>query len=73
MQQKSSTKQSRSSRTRNQRKRELRQVICMSFAIALLWVMVGSMMVKAWVEEEPVNGLAYMETIGGDSYGNPQN
>jgi hypothetical protein len=45
----------------------------MSFAIALLWVMVGSMMVKAWVEEEPVNGLAYMETIGGDSYGNPQN
>lgn len=77
MQQKNSTKQSRS-RTRNQRKRELRRLICMAFAMGMLWLMVFSMMVKAFFEhpaEQPVSYAEHMETvliIGGDSYGNPQ-
>lgn len=75
MQQKNSTKQSRNSRTRNQRKRELRRLICMVAAVGMLMASVMCMMVKAWFEhpaEQPVNGYTYMETIGGDSYGNPQ-
>ena len=74
MQQKNSTKQSRS-RTRNQRKRELHKTICMSAALIVVWAMALTMMVKSWVEhpaEQPVNGYEYMETIGGESYGNPQ-
>ena len=64
--------QTRRHRTRNQRKRELKRIICMGAALALLWAMICTMMVKAWVEEAPVNGYAYMETIGGDSYWNLQ-
>lgn len=75
MQQKNSMKQSRRSRTRNQRKREFIRTACMAFAALLLWVMVFSMMVHAWAEhpaEQFVGGYEYMEAIGGDSYGNPQ-
>lgn len=62
-------------RTRNQRKREMRRLICMSFALGLLWLMVFSMMVGAWAEhpaEQPVNGYEYMEMIGGEFHGNTQ-
>ena len=65
MQQKNSTKQSRS-RTRNQRKRELRRLVCMTFGLGLLWLMVFSMMVGAWMEhpaEQPVSGYEYMQSI----------
>lgn len=75
MQQKNSTKQSRS-RTRNQRKRELRRTICMAFAMGLMWLIVLTMMVTAWAEhpaEQTVSYSEHMETvliIGGDSSGN---
>ena len=67
MQQKISTKQSRS-RTRNQRKREARQTAFMVAALLILWVMCLSLFVKALDHpaERPVNGYSYMETIGGD-------
>ena len=74
MQQKNSTKQSRS-KTRVQRKRELKRTVCMVAALALLWMMLCTMMVKAWVEhpaEQPVSYAAHMEAIGGDSCGNLQ-
>ena len=76
MQQKNSMQQSR--RTRNQRKRELRRIICMSFALLLLWMMLCTVLVKAWLghpAEQPVNYAEHMETIlviGGDSHGNLQ-
>lgn len=57
------------SKTRNQRKRELRRTVCMAAVLGLLWMMVCTVMVKAWVEhpaEQPVDGVAYMEAIGGD-------
>ena len=69
MKQQSISKQSRQherSRTRNQRKRELRRLTCMVFALCMLWLMVFSMMVKAWAEhpaEQPVSGYEYMESI----------
>lgn len=69
MQQKNSTKQSRS-RTRNQQKREMRQNICMACALFVMWAMVCTMFVKAWAEEQPVNyeaHMEYIEAIGGDS------
>lgn len=74
MQQKNFTKQSRSrsSRTRNQRKRELRRLICMAAAIGMLYASVMCMMVKAWFEhpaEQPVTYAEHMESIGGDSDG----
>lgn len=65
----------RARKTRNQRKRELRRLVCMTAALVVLWGLLLTMMVKAWAEhpaEQPVNGLYYMETIGGDSYGNLQ-
>lgn len=72
MQQKNSTKQSRSSRTRNQRKRELRRLICMAAAVGMLMASVMCMMVKAFFEhpaEQPISYSEHMETvliIGGD-------
>ena len=77
MQQKNSTKQSRS-RTRNQRKRELRRLICMAAAVGMLMASVMCMMVKAFFEhpaEQPITYAEHMQTvliIGGDSYGNLQ-
>lgn len=69
MRQSNSTKQSRS-KTRNQRKRERIQTVCMAVACLVLWGFVLSMMVNAWAEhpaEQHVSGTEYMETIGGDS------
>ena len=76
MQQKNSTKQYRRHRTRNQRKRERIETFFLSCACVLIWALVLSMMANAWAEdpaEQFVGGVAYMETIGGDTYGNPQN
>lgn len=74
MQQKNSTKQYRS-RTRNQRKRDITQDICMVCAMLVLWAMVCTVFVRALHHpaERPVSGYAYMETIGGDFYGVAQN
>lgn len=69
MQQKNSTKQYRSQRTRNQRKRERIETFFMAAACLVLWAMVLSMMVHAWAEhpaEQFVSGVEYMEAIGGD-------
>lgn len=66
----------RNKKTRNQRKRERIETAVMSVAAVLIWAMVFSMMANAWAEhpaEQFVGGVAYMETIGGDTYGNPQN
>ncbi len=75
MQQKNSTKQYRNQRTRNQRKRERIETFFLGCACVLIWAMVLSMMVNAWAEhpaEQFVGGIEYMETIGGDTYGDPQ-
>lgn len=69
MQQKNSTKQSRSQRTRNQRKRERIETVCMAVAAVLIWATVFCMMANAWAEhpaERFVGGIEYMEAIGGD-------
>lgn len=72
MQQKNSTKQSRS-KTRVQRKRERIQMAFMVVAMIILWAMALTMMVKAWGEhpaEQPVSyatHMEYVQTIGGDS------
>lgn len=74
MQQKNSTKQSRS-RSSNQRKRELRRLICMAAAVGMLMASVMCMMVKAFFEhpaEQPITYAEYMESIGGDPCGNTQ-
>lgn len=71
-------KQHERSRTRNQRKRELRRLICMAAAVGMLMASVMCMMVKAFFEhpaEQPISYSEHMETvliIGGDSYGNLQ-
>ena len=53
-------------RTREQRKRERAKTAVMVLALAILWVAVGAMMVKAFFEEEPISGYEYMEQIGGE-------
>lgn len=65
-----SGKQSRNKKTRNERKRDWQRVACMSAALILLWMMLLTMMVKAWDHpaEQPVNGYDYIESIGGDPY-----
>ena len=63
-------------KTRNQRKREIRKTVFLVLSMLLMWTLVLTMMVTAWAEhpaEQPVNGIVYMETIGGDSCGNLQN
>lgn len=52
-------------RTREQRKRERAQTAVMVLALVVLWAVVGTMMVKAFVEEEPINGATYLESIQG--------
>lgn len=59
-------------KTRNQRKRELLQTACMTFAVVLMSLMLCTILVRAWAAEEPVNGYEYIASIGGDSYGNLQ-
>lgn len=67
--------ETRQRRTRNQRKREARQTAFMVAAMLILWVMCFGMFCKALDHpaEQPVNGYAYLEMIGGDIYGHPQN
>lgn len=70
MQQKNSMQQSR--RTRNQRNRERIQTTCMVVALVIMWMILCTVMVKAWGHpaEQPVSYAEHMEfvqTIGGDS------
>lgn len=76
MKQQNISKQSRQhegSRTRNQRKRELRRIICLSAALLIMWMMLCTIFVKAWMDhpaEQPVSYAEHMATIqiiGGDS------
>lgn len=67
MQQGNSTNQSRRQRTRNQRKREFKRTVCMVAALAMLWLMLCTLLVKAWLDEEPVSGQEYMAGIQADS------
>lgn len=58
----------RTNKTRNQRKRERIQTACMALALMFLWMILCTVMAKSWLghpAEQPVNGLVYMETIGG--------
>ena len=57
------------SKTREQRKRERWQTSAMAAALMIMWIVLCSMMVKAWADhpaEKPVNGVEYIESIGGD-------
>lgn len=57
------------SKTREQRKRERWQTAAMSAALMIMWMVLCTMMVKAWADspaEQPVNGVEYIESIGGD-------
>lgn len=50
-------------KTRNQRKRELQRTVCMVSALAVLWVLLCVVLVKAWADEEPVSGQEYLASI----------
>lgn len=62
MQQKNTTKRFRS-RTRNQRKRDFQKTVFMVASLAILWMLLCGMLAKAWLDEEPVSGSEYIETI----------
>lgn len=67
-------KEARRHRTRNQRKRDMIRSFCMGFVCVLLWLMLCTVIVRAWGHpaEQPISYAEHMEAIGGDSYGNPQ-
>ena len=50
-------------KTRNQHKRDMQRTVCMVAALALLWMMLCTMLIKAWLDEEPVSGKEYLESI----------
>ena len=57
------------SKTREQRKHERWQTAAMAAALMIMWMVLCTMMVKAWADspaEQPVNGVEYIEAIGGD-------
>lgn len=57
------------SKTREQRKRDRWQTAAMAAALMIMWMVLCTMMVKAWADspaEQPVNGVEYIEAIGGD-------
>ena len=57
------------SKTREQIKRERWQTAAMAAALMIMWMVLCTMMVKAWADspaEQPVNGVEYIEAIGGD-------
>lgn len=58
----------RKRKTRNQRKRDMKRTACMVFALALLWMLLCTILVKAWADEPLVSGYEYLESIGGDPY-----
>ncbi len=56
-------------KTREQRKRERWQTAAMAAALMIMWMGLCTMMVKAWADhpaEQPVQGVQYIESIGGD-------
>ena len=60
------------SKTREQHKRERWQTAAMAAALMIMWMVICTMMVKAWSDspaEQPVNGVEYIEAIGGDPDG----
>lgn len=63
MLQKSSTKQYRKQRTRNQRKLDKTRTVFMVASLAVLWMLLCGMLAKAWLDEEPVSGSEYIGTI----------
>ena len=57
------------SKTREQRKHDRWQTAAMAAALMIMWMVLCTMMVKAWADspaEQPVNGVEYIEAIGGD-------
>jgi hypothetical protein len=40
----------------------------MVVALVLLWMLLCTMLVKAWVDEPLESGYEYIESIGGDPY-----
>ena len=57
------------SRTREQRKRERMKTAVMVLALMVMWTALCTLMVKAFIEEEPIDGVTYLESIqvyGGD-------
>lgn len=58
----------RKRKTRNQRKHDMWRTSFMVVALVLLWMMLMCLLVKAWVDEPVVNGIEYIESIGGDPY-----
>lgn len=58
----------RKRKTRNQRKRDMWRTSFMVVALVLLWMMLCTMLVKAWVDEPFESGYEYIESIGGDPY-----
>lgn len=56
-------------KTREQRKRDRWQTAAMAAALMIMWMVICTMMVKAWADhpaEQPVQGVQYIESIGGD-------
>ena len=50
-------------KTRNQHKRELQRTVCMVAALFLLFMMLCTVLVKAWLDEEPLSGREYLSRI----------
>ena len=50
-------------KTRNQHKRELQRTVCMVAALFLLFMMLCTVLVKAWLDEEPLSGREYLSSI----------
>lgn len=63
----------RQRKTRNQRKYEFQKTVCMVAALVILWVLLCTVLAKAWAghpAEQPVSYAEHMEfvqTIGGES------
>ena len=53
-------------KTREQRKRERVKTAVMALVLMILWLGLCTMMVKAFMDEEPISGHEYMEQIGGE-------
>lgn len=46
----------------------MKRTACMVCALVLLWMLLCTMLVKAWVDEPLESGYEYLESIGGDPY-----
>lgn len=58
----------RKRKTRNQRKHDMWRTSFMVVALVLLWMLLYTMLVKAWADEPLESGYEYIESIGGDPY-----